>query len=126
LDEEGRLEFANVHYFISTLEWDYWTSDAAAESAIPMAQVIRRNLEALRDRVTLIEDGSEIVPGIYTIATPGHTVGHLAVSVASAEEYLLHVSDAALHPLHLEYPVGVPIVDISPDEAVVSNRILTR
>lgn len=122
LDESGRLVFANAHYFISTLEWDYWISDAAAGSAIPMTHLIRRNLEPLRDRVTLVEDGNEIVPGIHTIATPGHTIGHLPVSVASAGEYLLHVSDAALHPLHLEHPTWVPVFDVAPDQAVISKQ----
>jgi glyoxylase-like metal-dependent hydrolase (beta-lactamase superfamily II) len=122
LDQEGRLVFANAHYFISALEWDYWTSDAAAGSAIPMAQLIRRNLEAVRARVTLIADGSEIVSGIHAIATPGHTIGHLAVSVASAEKYLLHVSDAALNPLHLEYPAWMPIFDVAPEQAVISKQ----
>jgi glyoxylase-like metal-dependent hydrolase (beta-lactamase superfamily II) len=122
LDESGQLVFANAHYFISTLEWDYWTSDTAARSAIPMAHLIRRNLESLRDRVTLVEDGSEIVPGIHTLPTPGHTIGHLAVSFASAGKYLLHVSDTALHPLHLEYPTWVPVFDAAPDQAVISKQ----
>jgi glyoxylase-like metal-dependent hydrolase (beta-lactamase superfamily II) len=122
LDESGRLVFANAHYFISPHEWDYWTSDTAAGSAIPMAHLIRHNLESLRDRVTLVEGGREIVPGIHTIPTPGHSIGHLAVSFASAGEYLLHVSDAALHPLHLEYPPWVPIFDVAPDQAVISKQ----
>jgi glyoxylase-like metal-dependent hydrolase (beta-lactamase superfamily II) len=122
LNEEGDLIFANAHYFISRAEWEYWTSDTAARSAIPMAQIIRRNLEALRDRVTFIEEGREIVSGLHTIATPGHTAGHLAVSVASDGAYLLHVSDAALHPLHLEYPAWVPVFDIAPHQAIKSKQ----
>jgi glyoxylase-like metal-dependent hydrolase (beta-lactamase superfamily II) len=122
LDESGQLVFANAHYFIGSLEWDYWISDAAAGSAIPMAHLIRRNLEPLRDRLTLVQDGSEILPGIHAIATPGHTIGHLAVSVASATEYLLHISDAALHPLHLEYPTWVPIFDVIPEQAILSKQ----
>jgi len=82
-----------------------------------MAQVIRRNLEALRDRVTLIEDGSEIVPGIRTIAPPGHTVGHLAVSVASASLSLLQVP--ALHICKIHWRIEV-------DRSVESRHLRTQ
>lgn len=122
LDERGGLVFANARYFISRPEWDYWMSAAAAGSAIPMAQMIRRNLEALRDRVTLIEGESEILPGIQAIATPGHTPGHIAISIASAGDRLLHVSDAALHPLHLVHPAWAPAFDLSPEQAAASKR----
>lgn len=87
-----------------------------------MVNIARRNLEPLRDRLTLIDDAAEVVPGIRTIATPGHTPGHIALSVASEGEQLLHVSDAVLYPLHLEYPGWVPVFDVSPEQAAASKR----
>src|SRR5215208_4814161 len=84
LDETGRLVFSNAHYFISEEEWDFLTSDAATTKApAVMIDTARRNLDSLKERMTLVGDASEIVPGVRPIATFGHTPGHVALSIAS-------------------------------------------
>ena len=122
LDDTGNLIFANADYYIGRAEWNYWMSEAAADSAIPMAALVRRNLAPLGDHITLIEDGHEIVPGIRAIATPGHTAGHMALSITSGGEELLHVSDVVLFPLHLEHPDWLPVFDLSPAQAATSKQ----
>jgi glyoxylase-like metal-dependent hydrolase (beta-lactamase superfamily II) len=122
LDDSGNLIFANANYYIGRTEWNYWMSEEAADSAIPMAALVRRNLAPLRDRMILIEDGHEIVPGIRAIATPGHTAGHMALSITSGGEELLHVSDVVLFPLHLEHPDWLPVFDLSPAQAAASKQ----
>ncbi len=123
LDEAGNLVFESARYFISREEWDFWTTDAATTKAPPpMVSIARRNLEPLRDRLTLIDDASEVVPGIRAVATPGHTPGHIALSITSDGEQLLHVSDAVLYPLHLEHPGWTPVFDTSPEQAAASKH----
>ena len=123
LDEAGRLVFGEARYFISRDEWNFWTSDAAtAKASAVMVDTARLNLEPLESRLTLIEDASEVVPGVQAIATPGHTPGHIALSIASEDERLLHVSDAVLYPLHLERPEWTPVFDILPEQASASKR----
>jgi glyoxylase-like metal-dependent hydrolase (beta-lactamase superfamily II) len=123
LNETGELVFSNAHYFISEAECEFWTSDAATTKAPPfMVDASRRNLEPLKDRLTLVEDASEIVPGVRAIATAGHTPGHIALSMASDGERLLHISDAVLYPLHLEHPEWIPVFDILPEQASASKR----
>ena len=123
LDEMGKLVFANANYFIHKDEWDFWTSDMASTKApAPMVGIARNNLEPFRERLAYVGDGFEIVPGIRTIATPGHTPGHIALSVSSAGEQLLHISDVVIHPLHLEHPTWVPNFDIVPEQADTSKR----
>ena len=123
LEETGGLVIPNANYFISGEEWEFWTSDAAATKAPPfMVDAARRNLEPLKERLTLIEDASEVVSGIRAIATAGHTTGHIALSVASDGERLLHVSDAVLYPLHLEHPEWTPVFDMLPEQASASKR----
>ncbi len=65
--------------------------------------------------------GREIVPGIRMLPTPGHTPGHMAVVVSSGQEELLYISDAALHPIHLEQPAWYPAYDLDPDQALSSK-----
>nr|HMN31348.1 MBL fold metallo-hydrolase [Caldilineaceae bacterium] len=124
LDEEGKLIFADARYFIGATEWEYWMSEAAANSAIPMSALVRRNLAPLRERIRLIGDGYEIVPGIRAIDTPGHTAGHLALSILSGGEQLLHISDVVLFPLHLEHPEWLPVFDFSPEQAAASKQAI--
>ena len=123
LDEAGRLVFGDARYFLSRDEWDFWTSDiATAKASAVMVDTARRNLYPLKERLTLVEDASEIVPGVRAIAAFGHTPGHIALSIASEGERLLHVSDAVLYPLHLEHPHWTPVFDILPEQASASKR----
>ncbi len=123
LDDGGDLVFANARYFVAREEWGFWTSESATASAPPpMVGIARRNLEPLRGRLTLVDDGTEVVPGIRVVAAPGHTPGHVAVPITSGGEQLLHISDVVLHPLHLEHPEWVPVFDMLPEEAAASKR----
>jgi glyoxylase-like metal-dependent hydrolase (beta-lactamase superfamily II) len=123
LDEAGRLVFGDAHYYISQDEWEFWSSDAATTKAPAfMVESARRNLDPLKERMTFVGDASEIVPDIRAIATYGHTPGHIALSIASEGERLLHVSDAVLYPLHLEHPEWTPVFDMLPEQASASKR----
>ncbi len=123
LDEDGQLVFGNARYFVARGEWEFWMTEAAERPpSAPMVAIARRNLEPLRDRMPLVEDGAEIVPGIQVVGTPGHTPGHIALSIRSAGEQLLHISDVALHPLHLEHPAWVPVFDVTPEQATATKQ----
>jgi glyoxylase-like metal-dependent hydrolase (beta-lactamase superfamily II) len=123
LNVTGELVYSNAHYFISQEEWEFWNSDTAMTKApAMMVDTAHRNLEPLKDRLTLVEDATETVPGVRAIATFGHTPGHIALSITSEGERLLHVSDAVLYPLHLEHPEWTPVFDLLPEQATTSKR----
>jgi glyoxylase-like metal-dependent hydrolase (beta-lactamase superfamily II) len=128
LDEGGALVFGNARYVVPRDEWAFWMSEAATRLAPAlMVDIARRNLEPMRDRLSLVDDGAEVVPGIRVIASPGHTPGHSALAITSDHEELLHISDVVLYPLHLEHPEWVPVFDILPEEAAASkHRIFDR
>jgi glyoxylase-like metal-dependent hydrolase (beta-lactamase superfamily II) len=122
LDDRGKLMFPNAQYFVPREEWAFWTSEAAATAPPPFVTIARRNLGSMHDRLTLVDDGVEVVPGVRVIAAPGHTPGHVALSITSDGERLLHISDVVLHPLHLEHPEWVPVFDMLPEAAAASKR----
>jgi glyoxylase-like metal-dependent hydrolase (beta-lactamase superfamily II) len=123
LDDKGQLVYANAHYYIWQQEWAFWFSERA-EAKTPgyFCTCARTNLEPLRERVTLLEEEGEILPGIGVLFCPGHTPGHMAVSVSSGGERLLYIGDVVLYPLHLEHPGWLPIYDILPGEAQSSKQ----
>ncbi|NNF77728.1 MAG: MBL fold metallo-hydrolase, partial [Rhizobiales bacterium] len=98
--EEPR--FANASYTISTGEWDYWTAKDL-ETKMPegfrfFATGAHRNLLPVAERTTRIKPGAEIMPGLQTVASPGHTLDHMSVLAHSQGESLLIVGDAITHP----------------------------
>jgi glyoxylase-like metal-dependent hydrolase (beta-lactamase superfamily II) len=76
--EIGEFECVSVsdaRYFIFQEEWDFWNSDdAMAKAPTFMVDTARRNLDPLEDRLTFVDDTSEIVPGVRAVATFGHTL----------------------------------------------------
>jgi glyoxylase-like metal-dependent hydrolase (beta-lactamase superfamily II) len=125
LTPEGNLTFANATYYILKNEWDFWMSEEPRPKVSEgMLKTARDYLLPLHDRLACVDDGAEIVPGIHAVATPGHTPGHTALSISSDDKQLLHISDAALHFLHLENPDWYPIFDIQPEQAAASKRYI--
>jgi glyoxylase-like metal-dependent hydrolase (beta-lactamase superfamily II) len=86
--------------------------------------MVSQDLSGLGDRVELLDSEAEIVPGIEAIDAAGHTPGHLALSILSGSDELLYVSDAALHPIHLEHPEWHPVWDFEPSQAIANKRRL--
>ena len=131
VDKEGKPAFPNARYVMSRVEWEFWAADPDLSSLkLPpifieaIRGAARAQLPPLKDRLALVEDGDEIVPGIQAVAAPGHTPGHLALSIRSTGEQLLCATDALLHPIHIAQPDWTAVFDYSPDETVVTRRRL--
>jgi glyoxylase-like metal-dependent hydrolase (beta-lactamase superfamily II) len=124
-DDAGQAAFPDAQYVLWRDEWNWWTDEA---NLAPMAPVfgewVRRNLVPLADRVDLLDREVDLAPGVHVLATPGHTEGHLAISVVSDGHELLYISDAALHPIHLEHPDWHPVWDQDRERAAASKRKL--
>jgi glyoxylase-like metal-dependent hydrolase (beta-lactamase superfamily II) len=123
LDDEGKPVYSEASYHISKGEWSFWFSENSREKAPGrFVSIARRYLEPIQDRVNLLEGESQILPGIRVIPAPGHTPGHMVVSVSCGDGQLLYIGDTVVHPLHLEHPDWHPIYDILPEEAAASKR----
>jgi len=127
LDTAGDLVHPNAVFFILEQEWAFWTSEAASSASERFVQIARSNLEPIAERVTLVEGDQGILPGIRAVAAIGHTPGHMALSITSGNEQLLHISDTVLYPWHLRHPDWVPVFDLMPAEAArTKKRIFDR
>jgi glyoxylase-like metal-dependent hydrolase (beta-lactamase superfamily II) len=130
LDQAGKLAFPNARYVMGRAEWDFWAADPdlAAFKVTAFIDLIRSvartQLPPIQERLTLVEDGDEIVPGIQIVAAPGHTPGHIALRITSNGEQLLWAVDTCIHPIHVEQPDWVSMFDYWPHETVVTRRKL--
>ena len=124
--------FPNARYVMAEAEWDFWNSPRAdlrsmrigSEAKSAILSVTHECLHALRHQLELIDREIEIVPGLRALPAPGHTPGHLALLLSSEGRQLLHLGDAATHPLHLEHPEWENGFDLEPDRALTTRRAL--
>lgn len=125
LDDEGKPIYPNARYYISKDEWMFWFGEAALGKAPEwFVTLARGKLEPIREQVNLVEGTSETVPSVRALPAPGHTPGHMVVEISSADQLLLYIGDAVIHPLHLEHPDWLPIYDIAPEQAALSKRAI--
>jgi glyoxylase-like metal-dependent hydrolase (beta-lactamase superfamily II) len=129
VDSDSKLAFPAARYFMWKGEWDFWTSELMELKVDEhvketLRNVAHRNLPPIRDQLHLVDCETEIVPGIYTVAAPGHTPGHMALSVSSEGEHLLCIADTVLHPIHIEQPAWHAVVDVFPKQVEKTRRKL--
>ena len=58
----------------------------------------RRVFQALNNKMTPYEAGKELVPGLTTVATPGHTPGHMSLILSSGNAKLFIQADVTNVP----------------------------
>ncbi len=134
IDASGKPAFPNARYVMWKDEWDFWISEpdlSQLKLGEDLKQFIlmsaQKNLPPIQDQLELFDHETEILPGIRVIAAPGHTPGHMALSISSDGEQLLHISDTVLYPIHLELPDWYPAFDFMPEQAkATKNKILDR
>jgi glyoxylase-like metal-dependent hydrolase (beta-lactamase superfamily II) len=110
VDAAWHPTFPNARHLIAEAEVDFWcgTQPDLSRLRLPrsitagMSETAEAVLTAIRHHVETIWGEHEIVPGVRALPAPGHTPGHLAIELSSGGQTLLHMGDAAEHPLHLE------------------------
>ena len=102
--ETGQLNFPAARFFMHEDEWQYWISPQSDYQPGMFKFFIERNIIKLKDKnLHLVKgDFTELLPGITAVKAAGHTPGHISLIIHSGKEKLLYISDAFLHPLHIE------------------------
>lgn len=120
---EDTLAFPKARYYMARTEWEFWASE---EALAAMAEEQRahylKTLVPIADKVALFKGAEEIVPGITAIPSPGHTIGHLALVLKSEDEELVHLADAAHHPIQLSHPDWSPVFDWDGSMSALTRR----
>jgi glyoxylase-like metal-dependent hydrolase (beta-lactamase superfamily II) len=131
INKQGKPAFPHARYIMSRDEWNFWfpkpnlsglnVSESDRELLIKCAHDY---LLPIQDQLELVDHDKEIVPGVYTVAAPGHTPGHMAVSIFSDNKQLLCIGDALIHQIHIEQPDWYIKYDLAPEEVIATRRQL--
>jgi glyoxylase-like metal-dependent hydrolase (beta-lactamase superfamily II) len=148
VDEQGQLTFPKARYVMWTQAWSLWTQadtrahlveqflvlmrrrgisgDELAQMAEGRATYGTRTLPLIRERVDLVEPETEFLPGFQIITATGHRSDHIALAISSAGEQLLHIVDAARHPIQMARPEWYGTIDSFAQETVETRRRLLQ
>ena len=126
LDDFDDPLFANAKHMIGKAEFDFWIDpgavEAVGEARANMAVGAQRRLEVLLDSLSFFDDGAEILPGVATRMTPGHTTGHMSFEVRSGSDAVMILGDAVTnHHINFERPDLLSPVDQDRDRAAATR-----
>jgi glyoxylase-like metal-dependent hydrolase (beta-lactamase superfamily II) len=128
-DDFDEAILPDAAYFIGGTERDFWLQDGLA-SSVPteMQQFVVGAVNSLNvegAEWTPVMDGSEIVPGVRVIDSPGHTMGHMSVVVESQGQQLIALGDSMNHAwMSTARPDWVSGFDMDAAQTVATRRRL--
>lgn len=122
--EDGAPTFPNARYAIGRREYDEWHSGAN----IPAQRAQNREMflqliPPLADRMTFLEDGDTVAPGVTAEAGFGHSLGHMMYRLDSGGKSALVWGDITNHYVFsLQYPESPVAFDDDKDAAIATRK----
>ena len=118
--------FPDAELIVPASEYSYWT-DAGVIATLPEArQGLAKRIQATFPEwknVRQAEDDTEVVPGIRSVASNGHTPGHASYLVSSGSDQLMVLGDVSNVPaLFVRNPGWHAAFDQDADMAEASRR----
>ena len=123
----NQLVYPNAEIMVPAAEWSFWMDEAkmnaAPEAARGAFQNARKVFQPLAEKVMKYEANKELVPGITSISTPGHSPGHTSFAVTSGKDRLLLQVDISIMPyLFVRNPGWHVAFDMDPQQAEATRR----
>lgn len=104
---DGSLRYENARYVMSAAEWAFWmegTDQASTDYERLTGSITKQTLKAVLGRITLVEDGDEILPGLRVLSSTGHTPGHISVILESEIPLIITGDAVASDVVSFEHP----------------------
>lgn len=128
---DGAPLFANAVVHVARKEASFWL-DSRNQASVndllkPFFPAVQKVVAPYRtaDRLALFDEGAALLPGLTSIAEPGHTPGHTVYLLQDGGQALLFWGDTVhIAPVQFPHP-GVAIrYDWNVPEAIASRRML--
>lgn len=120
---EGAAVFPKARLYVTEADRVFWSDQTRFEGALSgiadWARLAQAVLAAYEDRLEILADEGEAMPGLTGMALPGHTPGHFGWRLESAGESLIHVGDIVHAP---DLQIANPDVAISFDIDIDTAR----
>jgi glyoxylase-like metal-dependent hydrolase (beta-lactamase superfamily II) len=108
LTTDNKPVFPNAEILVPEVEWKFWTDEGEASRASEGLKGnfanAKRVFGALGNKVTPYEPGKEVAPGVTSVATHGHTPGHVSHVIASGNSKVMVQADVTNVPLFVQNP----------------------
>ena len=111
--------FQNAMIWYGAADWDYFVNGPG-----DIRPHIRDGFLTNAPRQRPLTHDTTVAPGITAILTPGHTPGHLSVSLTSGPDSLLLLGDAISCPIQLAEPTWHSFGDVDPTRAGQTRQLL--
>lgn len=104
LNANNKLAFPNAEVIVPSVEWKYWMDDGEMSRA-PAGRMQglfknnRRVFDALGRKVAQYDWDKEIVPGLTSVKSIGHTLGHTSFVLSSGNGKVFIQSDVTNIPV---------------------------
>jgi glyoxylase-like metal-dependent hydrolase (beta-lactamase superfamily II) len=119
LGRDGRPAptFPRAQYYTGRMEWEH-----AHEGQRDAVSYIGANYDPLVEsgRMTLVEDGHAVVPGVHMRIAPGHNRSMMAITAESRGQTFCFLADLVPTAAHIQ-PAWVAAFDLYPLEAIESK-----
>lgn len=96
-NEFDELTFPSATYRMAQAEWDYWLDPATLgktpEDRKAFVVGAQSRFPLIKDKLAVFKPGTEVLPGVEAIATPGHTPGHASFMIYGGTDPVLITGD---------------------------------
>ena len=125
--EGNKPVFPNATYVCGATEYDFWSKPELVQSSnanmARRAQAVQSNVVPLAEKMKMIKPGDDVVTGIRSMETHGHTPGHLAYHLESGSSRLLLWGDVTNHYVaSLQKPDWHVVFDMDKARAVATRK----
>ena len=128
ITSDGKAVFPNAELMLLEAERAFWVNDAnfagAPEDVLGWQGLAKGTVNAYKDRLKIVRDGEEIIPGVSVIGLPGHTPGHAGLRIESGGQTLVHMADVVhVQDVQLSDPSLGVVFDVDGAQARRSREL---
>ena len=128
LDGRWVPTFPNAKYIFSRNEFELWAARYEKGETVPVPLVYEDSVLPIVEagQAIIVEDTHQIDDGMWLEPAPGHTPGHVSVSIESEGSRALITGDCIHHPVQMTRTDWCSSADFDQDQARATRESLLK